>query len=190
MGYNNTFINAVAALEDRSIPVSQESQDTVMAAMQKYLPSEATVFLLAYELNESIAGMISKRAFTPGRGKNFYNEQLMLMASGNIDELVEKHYHKNAVMVTFDGMRRGHEELKKYYVDTLKIMGNITYLATEYFAEIEDVIIFRAVITSEGRGTVQALNGLYMKDGQIFRHIALTLLPDIDYDKLGTKWVD
>ncbi len=125
-----------------------------------------------------------------GKGKDFYKEQLAMMASGKIDELVEMHYHEDAVMVTFDGIRSGREELKKYYVDTLKIMGNITYLATEYFAETEDVVIFKAVITSDGRGTVNADNALYMKDGKIWRHIALTLLPDIDYDAMGTRWTD
>ena len=125
-----------------------------------------------------------------GKGKDFYKEQLAMMASGKIDELVEEHYHEDAVMVTFDGIRSGREELKKYYVDTLKIMGNITYLATEYFAETEDVVIFKAVITSDGRGTVNADNALYMKDGKIWRHIALTLLPDIDYDEMGTRWID
>ena len=125
-----------------------------------------------------------------GKGKDFYKEQLAMMASGRIDELVEKHYHEDAVMVTFDGIRSGREELKKYYVDTLKLMGNITYLATEYFAETEDVVIFKSVITSDGRGTVNADNALYMKDGKIWRHIALTLLPDIDYDAMGTRWTD
>ncbi len=128
--------------------------------------------------------------FTKGKGKDFYKEQLGLMASGNIDGLLDEHYHKDAIMVTFDGIRSGREELKKYYVDTLKLMGEITYLATEYFAETEDVIIFKAVITSEGRGTVHADNAFYMKDGKIWRHIALTILPDIDYDEMGTSWTD
>ena len=125
-----------------------------------------------------------------GKGKEFYREQLALMSSGDIDGLLEQHYHEDAVMITFDGIRQGREELKKYYVDTLKIMGQITYLKTEYFAETEDVIIFKAVITSEGRGTVQADNGFYLKDGKIYRHIALTILPDVDYDALGTRWTD
>ncbi len=125
-----------------------------------------------------------------GWGKDFYLEQLGLMASGDIDGLLEQHYHKDAVMVTFDGIRRGHEELRKYYVDTLAIMGNITYLATEFFAETEDVLIFKAVITSDGRGTVHADNGFYMRDGKIYRHIALTILPDADYDALGTRWTE
>ena len=128
--------------------------------------------------------------FEPGKGKEFYKEQLGLMASGDIERLLQEHYHEDAIMVTFDGIRRGRDELREYYVSTLKKMGKITYLATEYFAEIEDVIIFKSVITSEGRGTVHADNGLYMKDGKIFRHIALTILPDIDYDELGTKWTD
>lgn len=125
-----------------------------------------------------------------GKGKDFYNEQLALMATGNIDALLEQHYHEDAVMVTFDGIRRGRQELKKYYVDTLKLMGQISHLSTQYFAETEDVIIFKATITSEGRGTVKADNAFYMKDGKIFRHIALTILPDVDYDALGTRWTD
>lgn len=123
-------------------------------------------------------------------GKEFYKEQLRLMSAGDIDEFLDEHYHPDAVMVTFDGIRRGREELKQYYVDTLKLMGKITSLKTEYFAETEDVIIFKAVITSEGRGTVHADNGLYIKEGKIYRHIALTLLPDADYKKLGTLWED
>lgn len=189
IGYIKAFLNAVAQLPDKSLPVKRETQEMVIAAMKTYLPNDATLFLLDYELDVIIAGLFEKsERFISGRGKDFYMEQLGLMAQGKIDELVERHYHENAVMVTFDGMRRGRGELKKYYVDTLKIMGNITNLSTEYFAEIEDVIIFRATITSDGRGKVQALNGLYMKDGKIFRHIALTLLPDIDYEKMGTLW--
>lgn len=189
LGYNNSFINAVASLEDKSTPVSQESVDAVITSMKKYFPGDATQFLLEMDLDKAIEALINTRLFTSGKGKEYYAEQLMLMSSGDIDKLIAKHYHPDAVMVTFDGMRRGHKELKKYYVDTLAIMGQITGLTTEYFAEVEDTIIFRATISSEGRGTVSAENGLYMRDGKIYRHIALTLLPDIDYDKLGTKWV-
>ena len=125
-----------------------------------------------------------------GMGKDFYKEQLRLMSSGDIDALLDQHYHPDAVMVTFDGIRRGREELKKYYVDTLEVMGKITFLHTDFFAETEDVVIFKATITSEGRGTIKADNGFYLRDGKIDRHIALTILPDVDYDKLGTRWTD
>lgn len=54
-GYNNAFLDAVDKLEDRSIPVSRESQEKVIAAMKDYLPTEATLFLLDYELDISIS---------------------------------------------------------------------------------------------------------------------------------------
>lgn len=126
--------------------------------------------------------------FTPGKGREFYQEQLGFVATGNIDGLLDEHYHPDAVMVTFDGIRRGRDQLKDYYVNTLKLMGQVTFLATEYYAETEDCLIFKAVITSAGRGTIHADNGFYFKDGKIFRHIALTLVPEADYDKLGTRW--
>lgn len=54
-GYNNAFLNAVDALPDKREPVSKESQDKVLAAVQKYLPGEATLFLLTFELDKAIA---------------------------------------------------------------------------------------------------------------------------------------
>ena len=128
--------------------------------------------------------------FTPGNGKAFYREQLGFLATNDIDGLLREHYHPDAVMVTFDGIRRGHGELRHYFQNTLGSMGQITGLATQYFAETEDTIIFKASITDAKRGTVQADNALYFKDGLIFRHIALTILPQYDYHKLGTIWRD
>ncbi len=128
--------------------------------------------------------------FTPGRGKEFYGEQLGFLAQNDIEGLLREHYHPDAVMVTFDGIRRGHAELRKYFQNTLGSMGQITAMATQYLAETEDTLIFKATITDGKRGTVQADNGLYFKDGLIFRHIALTILPQYDYTKLGTIWRD
>lgn len=128
--------------------------------------------------------------FVPGKGKDFYREQLGFLGSNDIEGLLREHYHPEAMMVTFDGMRRGHAELRNYFKNTLGSMGQITGLVTQYFAETEDTIIFKAAITDSKRGTVQADNALYFKDGLIYRHIALTILPQYDYVKLGTIWTD
>ena len=126
--------------------------------------------------------------FTAGNGKAFYGEQLGYLGANDIEGMLREHYHPDAVMVTFDGIRRGHDELRQYFVNTLASMGEITGLTTEYFEETEDVIIFKAKITDSKRGTVQADNALYLKDGKIYRHIALTILPQYDYQQLGTLW--
>lgn len=54
-GYNNAFLDAVGKLEDRSVPINRENQVQVIAAVQQYLPGEATLFLLDYELDVTIA---------------------------------------------------------------------------------------------------------------------------------------
>lgn len=128
--------------------------------------------------------------FTPGKGRDFYREQLGFLGQNDIEGLLREHYHPEAVMVTFDGIRRGHAELRHYFQTTLASMGQITALTTQYFAETEDTIIFKASITDSKRGTVQADNALCLKDGLIHRHIALTILPQHDYRKLGTLWVE
>jgi hypothetical protein len=52
------------------------------------------------------------------------------------------------------------------------------------------VVIFRASVTSTGRGTISAEDAFYMENGKVKRHIALTLVPDADYEKIGTVWKD
>lgn len=123
-------------------------------------------------------------------GKKFYLDQLGYVGKGDIDGLLKNHYHEDAVMVTFDGVRKGHDELRQYYVNTLASMGKITGLSTDYFCETDDSIIFKATITDEKRGTVHADNAFYLKNGKIYRHLSLTLLPNFDYEKHGTKWND
>jgi hypothetical protein len=123
-------------------------------------------------------------------GKKFYLEQLAMVGAGDIDGILEKHYHKDAVMVTFDGVRKGHKELREYYENTFASIGQITAMSTDYFEETEDSIIFKSTITDSKRGTVKADNAFFMKDGKIFRHLSLTLLPVFDYEKHGTTWKD
>lgn len=123
-------------------------------------------------------------------GKKFYLEQLGYVGTADIDGLLKNHYHEDAVMVTFDGVRKGHKELREYYEHTFASIGQITFMATDFFAETEDSIIFKATITDSKRGTVKADNALFLKDGKIYRHLSLTLLPGFDYEKQGTIWKD
>jgi protease I len=56
----------------------------------------------------------------------------------------------------------------------------------------EDVVVDDDLVTarSGGRRKVFADNGLYLRDGKISRHIALTILPGINCEKLGTTWTE
>lgn len=53
-GYNNAFLAAVKSLKGTADPAGKDAQEKVVAAVRKYLPSEATLFLLLYELGTTI----------------------------------------------------------------------------------------------------------------------------------------
>jgi hypothetical protein len=187
-GYNLAFLHAVDNLEEKSIPVSQESQDEVKAAVKRYLPCDSTLFLFEYELGTTIGLHFPNKGFGMGQGRQFFMEQLQMLGQGKLDELVMLHYAPDATIITFDGTFQGHEEIREYIADTLRRHKTITGIKMEYFTESKDVILFRAMVTSEGRGTINAQDAFYLEDGRIKRHLALTLVPDADYDALGTRW--
>jgi glyoxylase-like metal-dependent hydrolase (beta-lactamase superfamily II) len=53
-GYIKAFQDAVAQIEDRSTPVPRSTQESIIASVKKYLPNDATLFLLDYELEITI----------------------------------------------------------------------------------------------------------------------------------------
>ncbi len=59
-GYISAFLDTVASLEDRSVPVSREIQEKVITAVQNYLPGEATLFLLDYEMDVTLAALFQQ----------------------------------------------------------------------------------------------------------------------------------
>jgi glyoxylase-like metal-dependent hydrolase (beta-lactamase superfamily II) len=61
-GYLKAFRDAVAIVQDRSLPVGRATQMKIIEAMQKYLPGEATLFLLDYELDVSIPALWNRLA--------------------------------------------------------------------------------------------------------------------------------
>ena len=50
-GYINSFVDSVKRIGDRTLPVPRSIQEQVLADMQTYLPGEATLFLLDYEMD-------------------------------------------------------------------------------------------------------------------------------------------
>jgi glyoxylase-like metal-dependent hydrolase (beta-lactamase superfamily II) len=53
-GYLNAFLHAAERVSDRSEPVSRGVQEQVVSDVQEYLPGEANLFLLDYELDVSL----------------------------------------------------------------------------------------------------------------------------------------
>jgi len=59
-GYNQAFLNAVRAVEDKSLPVGRETEEKTIATVKEYLPNDATLFLLDYDLGGTMAALWKK----------------------------------------------------------------------------------------------------------------------------------
>ena len=59
-------------------------------------------------------------------GHRFDDEQIVLLQENKTDELMERHYHSDAVLVTFQGAVRGEEALKQHFRKYMKKLGQLT----------------------------------------------------------------
>lgn len=113
------------------------------------------------------------------RGEKFYQDHVNYVAKGDIDGLLRDHYHEDAEMVTFEFVLKGREAIGKYLKeDAPKVTGKVLGMSTDYFAESDDVIMYKASVKTEKFGTIKADDAFYLKDGKILRHIALTISPE------------
>ena len=114
-------------------------------------------------------------------GIDFYNEQLAYVNSGDIDGLMDEHFHDEAELVTFEFIATGKQAIRKYLtVDSPAQMGRVLGVRTVNFMSTDDVIIFVTEVNSEKMGYFQARDAFYLKDGKILRFMSLTLPPGED----------
>ena len=104
-----------------------------------------------------------------GEGRRFYERQIELLRGKDVDLLIEEHYAPDAVVVGFDFVRRGHEELKAHFRQYLDMLGEITVRSTDKFIETEDAIFFEASVTT-ALGDARVYDAFVIRDGRITHH--------------------
>jgi len=114
-------------------------------------------------------------------GQKFLEEHVGYLQKQDFDGLMENHYHEDAELVTFEFVLKGKDAIKQYLaVDQPAQSGKVLGMTMNHYAESDDVIIFTATVNSQKLGVFIARDALYVKDGKVLRHIALTLSPDND----------
>ena len=102
-------------------------------------------------------------------GHRFFDEQIALLEQGRTDELIERHYQPDAVLVSFQGVVRGHQALKRHFRSYMQKLGKLTVHSLDQFAETEDTLFFEAsVSTSFGEGHVY--DAFVLKNGKVTHH--------------------
>jgi len=116
------------------------------------------------------------------KGRQFFDEHMDYIAKNDIDGMLDKQYHEDAVLVTFFDYKdtppphviKGREELKKFFEEYLATLGFIELTKMSEVAETEDMILFQASFNCK-LGERRVSDGWYLKEGKILRHFGSAL---------------
>ncbi|HEU5375648.1 MAG TPA: nuclear transport factor 2 family protein [Ktedonobacteraceae bacterium] len=104
---------------------------------------------------------------TPGR--TFYNEQLAYLFAKDIENLINRHYNEDAVLIGFDFVVRGRDALKEYFRAYLEKLGSLEVKSTNKFHETTDTIFLEASVVSH-LGPAVVYDAMVLRNGKISYH--------------------
>jgi hypothetical protein len=102
--------------------------------------------------------------------RSFYEEQLTYLNAGDAKGLVERHYHPDASLITFDRITTGRDALRALFEAYIKQMG-FFQLKTDKFQATDDGILVEATLTSKA-GTNRVYDVFVLQEGRITHHFA------------------
>jgi hypothetical protein len=113
---------------------------------------------------------------TTSPGHQFLDKHLESITAGKIDEMVDRDYTQDAVLITFfNGFDetapltiRGREAIKRFFHNYMRVIGTID-VKTLDFTETESSIFFQAKFTCN-LGLVTVGDAWAMENGQIAYH--------------------
>jgi carbon-monoxide dehydrogenase small subunit len=103
-------------------------------------------------------------ADTPG--KQFYEQQVQFLLDKDVDGLVEKHYHEDAVIVSHDAIVTGREALKAHFNEFFRWVTIESVKSTDKFTETADTLLFEATAQTN-HGVVKTFDALVLESGRI-----------------------
>ena len=104
-----------------------------------------------------------------GWGHRCFDEQIALIEQDRTDELIERHYQPDAVLVSFQGIVRGHEALRRHFRSYMQKLGKLTMPSLDQFAETQDTLFFEASV-STSLGEARVYDAFVLRDGKVTHH--------------------
>jgi hypothetical protein len=101
--------------------------------------------------------------------RDFFNEQIVLLQTGETDRLIDEHYTDDAQLISFNAVIRGNGPLKEYFRGYMKMLGTLDVLATHHFVETEDTVFFECTVKTD-LGETGIYDAWVMRDGKISHH--------------------
>jgi hypothetical protein len=101
--------------------------------------------------------------------KKFYREQIALLQANQIDELIERHYHSDAALISFQEIARGHDSLKNYFKRSMQALGKLEVTSIDDFSETADALFFELTVhTRLGDSIVD--EAFVVREGKVTHH--------------------
>jgi len=104
-------------------------------------------------------------------GRQFYERQLAYLQAGDVEGLIDQHYHDDALLVGFDVTVRGRDALKEYFRRYLRQLGHLEVVSTDKFVETGDAIFLEATMRT-ALGVARVYDAFVLRDGKISYHFA------------------
>ncbi len=114
--------------------------------------------------------MISdKGALEETWAQRFYREQIALLQANRIDDLIDRHYHPDATLISFQDVANGHNSLRSYFKKNMQALGKLEVTSVNHFAETADTLFFElSVLSNLGNAIVD--EAFVVKDGKATHH--------------------
>jgi hypothetical protein len=110
-----------------------------------------------------------KSVDTPGR--RFFAEQLSLFQQGKTDELIDRHYHPDAVLISTTNAVRGQHALKTHFQAYVTMLAKIELLSLDAFIEKGDCILLEATMRT-ALGEVKVYDAFVLRDSKVTHHFS------------------
>ena len=134
------------------------------------------------------------------KGEEFFRNLSAYRARGDIAGMIEALYHDDVELICFTEtiaskefsqeqeiwpgesesipVLKGKEAVKSYLTKKPQIQGRVLGMSMDYFAASDDIVMYRGTIKTEF-SFVKSEEAWYLKDGKMYRHVMITLPPEI-----------
>ncbi len=107
-------------------------------------------------------------AATPGR--QLFEDALALFQEGKTDELIEKYYRFDAILVIPGRIIQGHKALSIHFRALARVLSSFELLSLDSFTETNDAILIEKTITT-GAGGTKVYDAFVYEDLKITHHL-------------------
>ena len=103
--------------------------------------------------------------------REFLDEQVELLQQKDVDALLDRHYHPDALLVTQQVAVCGHAALRDYFTQYVAALGDFVVNSVDLLSAADDAILFEATVTST-LSQARVYDAFVLQDGRATHHFA------------------